>query len=57
MDFGRRQKLFRVEGCWARVLEHISRKKAWAGWVVPMGKQKDVFKMFGDKGRGTVTGR
>lgn len=49
--------MFRVEGCWARVLEHISRKKAWAGWVVLMGKQKDVFKMFGDKGRGMVTGR
>lgn len=32
-----------------------TRKKAWAGWMLLMGKEKDICKKFDDKGRETVT--
>ena len=31
MDFGRRKKLFRFEGSWARVLKH--KQEEGMGWV------------------------
>ena len=33
----------------------INKKKAWAGWMLLMGKEKDICKKLDDKGRRTVT--
>ena len=32
-----------------------TKNKEWAGWMLLMGKEKDICKKMDDKGRGTVT--